>query len=88
MASLELDNLVQEWLRMDKVAAVCTAYCLSLSALQNEVTRAEIQELLASGNTTELDRRMRHVEYCYSYISHLYQYRTRIEFGTAGALHR
>ncbi|KAF9027123.1 hypothetical protein BDZ89DRAFT_987490 [Hymenopellis radicata] len=52
MTSLELDNLVQEWLRMDK----------------NEATRADIQELLASGNTTELDRRMR----------------TRIEFGTAG----
>ncbi|KAI0075472.1 hypothetical protein K474DRAFT_1624431 [Panus rudis PR-1116 ss-1] len=47
-----LDELVQEWLRMD----------------QNETTRREIEQLVAHGNTFELEKRMR----------------PRIEFGTAG----
>ncbi|KAL4249554.1 phosphohexose mutase family protein [Abortiporus biennis] len=47
-----LDTLVEEWLRLD----------------QNLTTRNEIEQLVSSGNTAELEKRMR----------------TRIEFGTAG----
>ncbi|KAK0502948.1 hypothetical protein EDD18DRAFT_1306220 [Armillaria luteobubalina] len=47
-----MDDLVKEWLQMDK----------------NDVTRNEIQKLWETGNSEELERRMR----------------LRIEFGTAG----
>ncbi|GJN94689.1 hypothetical protein Rhopal_007780-T1 [Rhodotorula paludigena] len=60
MDSAKLDQAVQDWLRLDRVRTFPTP--------SNATTRAEIEELVSSGDTAELQKRFSH----------------RIAFGTAG----
>jgi hypothetical protein len=58
-----LQDLVEEWLRLDQVIIELSCLCFLLKAttsdLQNSVTRHEIQNLWCAGDTEELEKRMR-----------------------------
>ena len=56
-----LQALVEEWLRLDQVNLMLSSYiCFSTqNAMQNPITRSDIQTLWCAGNTEELEKRMR-----------------------------
>ena len=60
--SAPLSQLVEEWLRLDKVNSdENKLYITIFIVCQNDTTREEIKTLVAQNNTAELERRLRQV---------------------------